>query len=158
MTSNLSQLTTTDPNTLQVAIAILYRQGQFLMQLRDDIPGIAYPGYWGFFGGHIEPDESPDVALRRELLEEIGYVTSEVNLFGYYPDPGVFRHVFAAPLTVEPDTLVLTEGWDLGMFTPDDIQRGKRYSQRAGQVQPIAPPHQRILLDFLNQEAHLRQV
>lgn len=34
---------------VQVAIAILYRPGQFLLQLRDDIPGILYPAHWGFF-------------------------------------------------------------------------------------------------------------
>jgi hypothetical protein len=39
----------------QVAIAILYRQDQFLLQLRDNIPNIAYPGHWGFFGGHLDP-------------------------------------------------------------------------------------------------------
>ncbi|NEQ86119.1 MAG: NUDIX domain-containing protein, partial [Moorea sp. SIO2I5] len=50
---------------VQVAIAILYRQGQFLMQLRDNIPGILYPGLWGLFGGHIEPGETPIEALKR---------------------------------------------------------------------------------------------
>lgn len=56
-----------------VAIAILYRDNKFLMQLRDNIPTIVYPGYWAFFGGHIEPGETPEVAVRREVLEEINY-------------------------------------------------------------------------------------
>ncbi len=46
-----------------VAMAILYREGKFLMQLRDDIPGILYPGLWGLFGGHLELDETPEVGL-----------------------------------------------------------------------------------------------
>ncbi|WP_239651613.1 NUDIX domain-containing protein [Neosynechococcus sphagnicola] len=104
-----------------------------------------------FLGGHIEPQETPEAALERELLEEIGYQLPQAELFGYYPDPGVLRHVFAVPLTVEPTVLTLQEGWDLGLFTPEDIQRGDRYSDRAGGVKPLAKPHQQILLDFIAQ-------
>ncbi len=134
----------------EVAIAILYRpDGQILLQLRDDIPGIAYPGYWGFFGGHMEPGETPKVALARELWEEIGYQIPEAEFFGHYPEPWVQRNVFTVPLTVELEDLTLSEGWDWGFFTQEDIQRGDRYSERAGQVRPLATPHQRILRDFL---------
>lgn len=135
---------------VEVAIAILYRDGQFLLQLRDNIPGIYYPGHWGFFGGHIEPYESPQEALKRELLEEIGYAPPEATLFGYYPDEKVLRHVFHAPLAVELDQLVLGEGWDMGLLTPEEIRRGDRYSEAAGQVRPLGSPHQKILLDFLD--------
>ena len=50
---------------IHVAIAILHRNGQFLLQLRDNIPGIIYPGHWGLFGGHLEPGETPAVAVER---------------------------------------------------------------------------------------------
>lgn len=134
----------------EVAIAILYREGKFLMQLRDDIPGIAYPGHWAFFGGHIEPDEAPEDALKRELLEEIGYVPDSPAFFTYYSDNNVLRHVFHAPLTVELNQLILGEGWDMGLLTPEEIKAGERYSQIAGQVRPLGRPHQRILLDFID--------
>lgn len=134
---------------VHVAIAILYRQGKFLMQLRDNIPGIIYPGHWAFFGGHIEPDETPEDAVKRELLEEIGYCPPAVSEFGLYSDEKAIRHVFHAPLTVELDQLVLGEGWDMGLLTPEDIRQGQRYSEIAGQVQPLGRPHQRILLDFI---------
>lgn len=137
----------------EVAIAILYRPDlqnlqDVLLQLRDDIPGIAFPGYWGFFGGHIEPNETPEEALARELWEEIGYEIPEATFFGHYPEPWVQRNVFTVPLIVELETLHLCEGWDWGFFTAEDIARGERYSERAGQVRPLASPHQRILQDF----------
>lgn len=140
---------------VHVAIAILYRDGKFLMQLRDNIPNIVYPGHWAFFGGHIEPGESPEAALKRELLEEIGYVPSTVSFFGYYPDSNVLRHVFAAPLTVEMKDLVLGEGWDMGLMTPEEIRQGERYSEKAEQVRPLSPRHQRILLDFIENNRNL---
>ncbi len=66
---------------IQVAIAILYRENRFLMQLRDNDPRIVHPGCWGFFGGHIEPGESPEVAVVREVIEEIGYRMPSVTRF-----------------------------------------------------------------------------
>lgn len=135
---------------VEVAIAILHRNHQFLMQLRDDIPGIIYPGHWGLFGGHIEPGENSDTAVRRELLEEIGYAPARLTKVGYYDDPHVIRHVYEGALTVDPSELVLMEGWDMDLLTPDDIRRGDRYSIRADQVRPLAKPSQQILLNFIS--------
>ncbi len=134
--------------TAQVAIAILYQGDRVLMQLRDNTPGIVYPGHWGFFGGHLEPGETPEVALLRELQEEIGYVPPQVTLFGQYPGEFALRHVFQAPLTVGLDQLVLGEGWDMQLLPLASIQRGEHYSDRAGRTCPIGAPHQQILLDF----------
>lgn len=115
---------------IHVALAILYREGKFLMQLRDDIPGIVYPGVWGLFGGHVEPGETPEMAVKRELIEEIGYEISEVSAFGWYSETNVIRHVFYAPLTVDLDQLVLNEGWDMGLITPEQIRYSQAYSQK----------------------------
>lgn len=132
-----------------VALAILYTNGQFLMQLRDDIPGIVYPGQWALFGGHIEPGETPAVAVERELLEEIGYLPAGLTEFSCYKDSQVIRHVYHAPLPVGLDQLVLGEGWDMGLLTAEQIQKGEGYSEKAGQVRPLGRPHQKILLDFI---------
>ncbi|MEY4355584.1 MAG: hypothetical protein RLZZ89_652, partial [Cyanobacteriota bacterium] len=51
----------------EVALAMLKREGRWLLQLRDDIDGIVYPGTWALFGGHIERGESPAQAVQREL-------------------------------------------------------------------------------------------
>ncbi|MBW4611710.1 MAG: NUDIX hydrolase [Desmonostoc vinosum HA7617-LM4] len=134
---------------VHVAIAILYQQDKFLMQLRDNIPNILYPGYWGLFGGHIEPSETPEVAVKREILEEITYVLPPFLEFGCYCDEKVVRHVFHAPLLVELNQLVLNEGWDMGLLTAEDINQGKFYSHNAKEVRPIGPVHQRIMLDFI---------
>jgi 8-oxo-dGTP diphosphatase len=132
-----------------VAVAILHREGQFLMQLRDDDPTIMYPGHWAFFGGHLEPGESPEVGVRRELLEEIGYCPVELALFDSWTDGQVTRHVYHGILGAELDDLVLTEGMDMQLLNLEDIQRGDRYSPQIQQVRPLGPPHQRILLNFV---------
>ncbi|NJL62718.1 MAG: NUDIX domain-containing protein [Methylacidiphilales bacterium] len=135
---------------IAVAIAILYRDGKFLMQLRDNIPTILYPGYWALFGGHIEPGETPEIAVGREILEEIGYnLPSTFAFFGCYPDEKVIRHVFYAPLEVEFSQLVLNEGWDMDLLTPEEIDQGIFYSQNAQEERPLGPVHQKILQDFI---------
>ncbi|MDJ0621285.1 MAG: NUDIX hydrolase [Calothrix sp. MO_192.B10] len=133
-----------------VAIAILHQDNKFLMQLRDNIPSILYPGYWGLFGGHIEAGETPHQAVKREVLEEITYeLPPTFSEFGIYPDENVLRHVFHAPLSVGLDQLVLNEGWDMGLVTPEDVHRGDCYSAIAQSTRPLGPVHQRILLDFI---------
>jgi len=136
----------------EVAIAILYRHGKYLLQLRDNLPNISFPGFWGFFGGHLEAGESPEIALQRELMEEISYPVSEATFFAHYADERVVRHVFYAPLQVELDQLILLEGWDMDFFTPEQIRQRDRYSTKAGEARPISPLHQKILLDFIDQK------
>jgi 8-oxo-dGTP diphosphatase len=132
------------------SIAILYQNNQFLLQLRDDKPEILYPGQWAFCGGHLEPGESPAEAMRRELLEEIGYAPPTLTHFrSYLTDSQIVRHIFHAPLTVAVETLEINEGMDLGLSTIEEVQQGSRYSERIGQVRLLAKPHRQILLDFL---------
>ncbi len=150
---NSNSISTSDSRP-HVAIAILHQTQpdgslQFLMQLRDNIAGIAYPGCWGFFGGHVEPDESPDIAVVRELLEEINYTPPSIYPFKVYEGDQSIRHVYHAPFDTTLDALTLTEGWDMGLHTVEDIRRGDRYSAIAKQVRPIGEPHQMMLLEFL---------
>jgi len=57
----------------QASCAILLSScGQLILQQRDDVPGIVYPGLISLFGGHREPGESPHLCVQRELAEEIG--------------------------------------------------------------------------------------
>lgn len=64
-----------------VARIIVLDDGRYVMQLRDDIPGIFYRRHWGLFGGKIEKDESFEEALLRELSEELNYKFVSLNYF-----------------------------------------------------------------------------
>ena len=133
---------------ISVAIAILHQDNQFLMQLRDDIPTILYPGYWAFFGGHIEAGETPEEAVVREIFEEIDYEMKAPQFLMSGESNQVIRHVFHEPLTVPLSALTLKEGWDFDLVTVDDLRRGDRFSQRANQIRPIGAIHAEILLQF----------
>jgi 8-oxo-dGTP diphosphatase len=53
-----------------VAAALIDRKGQVLVQRRPE--GKAMAGLWEFPGGKVEPGETPELALIRELDEELG--------------------------------------------------------------------------------------
>lgn len=56
---------------VDVAVGVLIRpDGNFLLTSRP--AGKVYEGYWEFPGGKLEPGETVEQALRRELQEEIG--------------------------------------------------------------------------------------
>ncbi|MBV8603482.1 MAG: phosphoribosyl-AMP cyclohydrolase [Pelomonas sp.] len=65
-----------DRPVVDVAVGVLVerdadgREGRFLLTTRP--PGKVYAGYWEFPGGKIEPGESVEQALARELHEELG--------------------------------------------------------------------------------------
>jgi 8-oxo-dGTP diphosphatase len=132
-----------------VAICLLYREDKLLMQLRDNISTILYPGLWGLFGGHMEEGETPEITVVREIAEEIAYdLPANFQKFDVYADDIVHRHIFHAQLTVTIDQLTLLEGWDLGLLSIEEIKSGQAYSVKAGEARPIGPVHQKILLEF----------
>lgn len=53
-----------------VAVALVDREGRVLLQQRP--PGGSMAGLWEFPGGKVEPGETPEAALIRELHEELG--------------------------------------------------------------------------------------
>jgi ADP-ribose pyrophosphatase YjhB (NUDIX family) len=99
----------------------------------------------------MEPGETAEVAVVRELKEEISYAAppASVSLFCCDVEGDVVRHVFHAQLSADVKDLVLLEGWDMKLLTPDDIRAGVCYSEKAGNVRSLSLPHQRILLNFI---------
>jgi 8-oxo-dGTP diphosphatase len=52
-----------------VAVALVDRDGRLLVQQRPE--GLSMAGLWEFPGGKLEPGETPEQALIRELEEEL---------------------------------------------------------------------------------------
>ena len=69
------------PGRICAAALLFTRDGRYLMQRRDDLPSINFPDHWCCFGGAVEPGETAEAALRRELREEIGYDARSMALF-----------------------------------------------------------------------------
>jgi 8-oxo-dGTP diphosphatase len=74
-----------------VVAAIIQRHGRILIGQRKDLGH--HPLKWEFPGGKVEPDETPDAALIRELQEELGiHARIDRELMRYeYQYPGRSR-------------------------------------------------------------------
>ena len=108
----------------QISKAIINQNNEFLLQLRDDHPGISYPNQWSFFGGEIEKGESPWQALQREIMEELSWHPDRGRYLYQWDNldhPGYSLHFFALEFKGRREGLVLKEGQDLNWFTVEDI-------------------------------------
>jgi 8-oxo-dGTP diphosphatase len=76
-----------------VAAALADRHGRILLQQRA--PGRSLAGLWEFPGGKVEPGETPEAALVRELAEELGIEVAEEELkpCGFASAPLGDRHL-----------------------------------------------------------------
>ena len=139
--------------TYAVALAMLQRDGQWLLQLRDDVDTIIYPGHWGLFGGHLDPGETATEAVMRELQEEISWTPgTPLELWFTHNNGTRIAHVFRGDLTDPIERLHLQEGQDLKLTSMEELSSGHVWSDRCGETRPIAPGLQ-VVIDRLLAEA-----
>jgi 8-oxo-dGTP diphosphatase len=117
-----------DPSHAAAAL-IIVDGNRFLLQHRDQIAGILYPGYWGCFGGARDAGESAGQALRRELQEELGldvegaeYFTA-VNYDFRFCGKGITLREYYVVSIAAPvlDRLKLGEGQGMAAMTSEQI-------------------------------------
>src|SRR2546427_11104695 len=58
------------PTVIEIAIGLVWKDGRLLIARRP--AGVHLAGLWEFPGGKVEPGETPEAALIRELDEELG--------------------------------------------------------------------------------------
>ncbi len=84
-----------EPERIPVAVGLVFDSENKILIGQRTKPD-AYEGKWEFPGGKIEPFESADEALCRELWEEIGISVNQTNhfmTFDYdYPDRKVLLY------------------------------------------------------------------
>ena len=131
---------------------MLHRDGRWLMQLRDEISDIVAPGCWGLFGGHLDPSETPEQALWRELLEEISWQPPAVELVMVHQIHRRTAHVFFSELSVPLEQLQLLEGQDLGLVSPEEMLAGSIWSTKLGSNRPLADGLLEVMQHVLTQQ------
>ena len=119
----------------EVAAAVIERpDGAFLLAQRPE--GKPYSGYWEFPGGKIEDGEAAEVALARELREELGIAVREST-------PWITRTYAYTHATVRLHFFRVS-AWD-GEPQPLEDQAIKWQSVEAPDVSPMLPANAPVL-------------
>jgi 8-oxo-dGTP pyrophosphatase MutT (NUDIX family) len=114
---------------IETSHAILRLADKYILQLRDDKPGIAARGLWSLFGGRIGVGEKPMEAIKRELFEELTIRIEDFELLWYmeYDDDFVKGAVrtwfFVSDVEKIWNTHLLKEGKDVGIFSFQELER-----------------------------------
>lgn len=112
---------------MRVAAAVIRKESGFWMVRRG--PTLKEPGMWEFPGGKIEPGETAESALRRELQEELGIDVRVGALLAAAELRGIQLQAYA--VEVEQGTPQLREhdaeaviGWDqLPAYPMTELER-----------------------------------
>ncbi len=128
------------PTPIEVVAAVIYRDEKVLLCQRHD--GSHLPLLWEFPGGKIDPGESPEEALRRELAEElsvravIGRQVADVD--HDYPEKSVRIRFFLARIDGEPRPVVHRE---LRWIAPREL------------ADLCVPPANQMVVDLIGDDA-----
>ena len=111
---------------LVAAVALIDADGRVLLAQRPE--GKSLAGLWEFPGGKVEPGETPEAALIRELHEELGIETWQSCLAPLtfashgYPDFHLLMPLYACrrwqgvPVPREGQNLAWSRAADLGNY------------------------------------------
>jgi NAD+ diphosphatase len=112
------------PRISPAAIMLVTRGDELLLACR---PGGAF---WSCLAGFVEPGETLEQAVVREVREEVGLDVGDVRYFGSQPWP------FPGQLMVG-----FTAAWRAGEITVDEAELADaRWFRRSGELPPVPPP------------------
>ncbi|MGD0753924.1 MAG: NUDIX domain-containing protein [Bacteroidales bacterium] len=112
------------------AIILENDKGEFLLYLRDNKPGIPFPGYWDLIGGHVEEGETPEEALVREVKEELDIDLKEYTFYKKFEcltgdAYDNIKYIYYGKINLPIEEVTLLEGIRPRYFSRDEIPNVK---------------------------------
>lgn len=99
----------------------------FLQKRTKDAP--RRPGFFAFFGGGLEKDESPEQGMKREVMEELVYTPMNSVYFSRYEAMERIHHVFVEEVGEEfPIKIKVREGEYGKFFNVKELAKLKKVS------------------------------
>jgi 8-oxo-dGTP diphosphatase len=105
------------------SIIIVNDRNQVLLLLRDNISTIPCPDMWDIPGGHVEPGESPEQCIVREMKEEIDVDINGFQKFLVTEFSDRTEYTFWIRKNLHIKNITLTEGQYLKWFSEQEAVR-----------------------------------
>lgn len=105
----------------KTARCILYREHEYLLAVHSSFWGVRR-ARWGIPGGQIERGESPEVAVRRELEEELSVCVTDLIEIGPFPYKKSLHMVYAAEVTEPINNWDDSELLDIRWFREEAVR------------------------------------
>lgn len=140
-------------NCLLASVLLVDERGWVLLQERDEFAPVA-ADQWGLVGGHVEPGEDWEHAMRRELEEETGLTIDGLELWFdevVQHSPKISTHladhwkIWVARVSLGDADIVLGEGRQIVFVDPATV----------GELD-LAPATAHLLPMFLGSEVYAR--
>ncbi|HUX56515.1 MAG TPA: NUDIX domain-containing protein [Bacteroidales bacterium] len=108
------------------AIILENDNGEILLYLRDNKPGIPFPEHWDLIGGHLEEGETPEEALVREVKEELDIDLKEYKFFNKYEcltgdAYENIKYIYTGRINIPIEEITLLEGERPRYFSKEEI-------------------------------------
>lgn len=124
-----------DTRLVTTALGFIFEKDQLLLSC------LSHRG-WDLPGGHLEPNETPEEALRREVLEETGADVCDLHVLGYEkilihaPKPDRYRY----PYPVSYQVFYYGRVGELHPFQPttEALKRGLFEPNAAGDLESLS--------------------
>jgi len=105
------------------SIIFINDKEQVLLFLRDDIPEIPFPNMWDVPGGHLEPGETPEMCIVREMQEEIDLQLEGFKLFSVQEFDDRIEYTFWKKKNLDISQITLREGQRLAWFDKEEVEK-----------------------------------
>jgi 8-oxo-dGTP diphosphatase len=96
---------------------------QVLLFLRDNIPTIPFPNMWDVPGGHVEPGETPEICIVREMQEEMELELKIFFLFSIMEFTDRIEYTFWKKSNFDIEFITLHEGQRLKWFDQEEVEK-----------------------------------
>ena len=107
-------------------IILLNSNNEVLLLLRDNKIDIPFPNMWDIPGGKVEDGESPEQAVRREMMEEMSIKNlGQINLFKILTSENITDNIFWKILNLNLEEIDLKEGQRIEYFNLERIRTTK---------------------------------
>jgi 8-oxo-dGTP diphosphatase len=115
----------TDMKRKGASIIFVNDREEVLLFLRDDKPEIPYPNMWDVPGGHVNPNETPEACIVREMKEEMDLDLVDYHLSSVMEFDDRVEYTFWKKANLKISEINLMEGQYLKWFSLEEVRNTK---------------------------------